>query len=85
MAVDFAPLAVSLPYVPGGDVQLVARIPGCAAPCRSGGGPWFQGSEHAHGGIPEEVQVYEILCDNVQLLTGEETLYLSSEDLAHDP
>ena len=71
MALDFAPLAVSLPYVPGGDVQLVARIPGCAASCR-----WSktcrQRLRHRQGGPG---------CRLVQLLAGEETLYLSSEDL----
>ena len=58
----------------GGAVQVVEHLPAEV--------PWDQGSKRPRGGIAEEVQVANLLRDNVQLLAGAESLYLSAEALA---
>jgi hypothetical protein len=56
----------------------VARIPGCAAPCR-----WSKTCQRRslNTGVAEDVQIADFLFDNTQLLAEEEVLYLSAEDL----
>ena len=44
--------------------------------------PGDQGAERPRGGIPQEVEVAELLCEDAKPRTGAEGLYLRAEDLA---
>jgi hypothetical protein len=48
----------------------------------AGGRPWVPGVGHTGGGVAEEFQVADFLCDSAQLHAGAEALYLRTEDFA---
>jgi len=77
----------AFPYVPGsyeaaGDahtwvgsaVQVVENLPTAV--------PGHQGAERTRGGVTQEVEVADLLCEDAQPRTGAEGLYLWAEDLA---
>jgi hypothetical protein len=58
----------------GGPVQVVEYLP-----VEVSGHQWVKCT---CGGIADEVQIADLLCDDLQICAGEECLYLRTEDLA---